>query len=200
MQDLAALAASHYDLPNVQEIKLINLSENATFKVEAPDGKRWALRIHRDGYHSREAIASELAWLIDIRERGVVVTPKPVRGRNGEIIQDVMHPNLGLRRVVLSEWEQGSEPGIGQDLTKPFEVLGEVTARMHNHARLWQRPNFFTWLTWNFETSLGDHRKLKNIRTNRNTNRQTFGSLWKIERTLWPHSLRLAARQFIDRW
>jgi Ser/Thr protein kinase RdoA (MazF antagonist) len=158
MQDLAALAASHYDLPNVQEIKLINLSENATFKVEAPDGKRWALRIHRDGYHSREAIASELAWLIDLRERGVVVTPKPVRGRNGEIIQDVMHPNLGLRHVVLSEWEQGSEPGIGQDLTKPFEVLGELTARMHNHARLWQRPNFFTRLTWNFETSLGDQK------------------------------------------
>ena len=66
---------------------MINLSENATYKVEAPDGRRWALRIHRDGYHSRDAIQSELAWLVDLRQTGVVLTPVPLPGKDGEIIQ-----------------------------------------------------------------------------------------------------------------
>ena len=43
---------------------LMNLSENATYRIDDPrSGRRWALRVHRDGYHSKNAIASELAWL-----------------------------------------------------------------------------------------------------------------------------------------
>ena len=151
--NLAIQATRNFDLPDELDVKLINLSENATYKVEAPDGKRWALRIHRDGYHSRAAIASELAWLMALREQGVVATPNPIRGRNGEIIQDV-----DGRHLVLSDWEPGAEPGIGEDLIKPFEVLGKTTALMHNHARQWQRPSFFTRFTWDFETALGDHK------------------------------------------
>ena len=155
--EVAEAATTNYDLPGGLSVKMINLSENATYKVEAPDGRRWALRIHRDGYHSKQAIASELAWLIDLRDSGVVVTPKPVKGRDGEIIQLVGHARLRRpRHVVLSEWETGSEPGIGEDLSEPFEVLGEVTARMHLHTRRWRRPPWFTRFTWDFETSLGE--------------------------------------------
>lgn len=154
--ELATLATSKYALPEQLGVSLINLSENATYKIEAMNGKKWALRIHRAGYHSQDAIASELAWLIDLRGKGVVVTPKPVVGKNGEIIQNIFYPQLGERRVVLSEWEAGYEPGIGENLEKPFELLGEVTARMHAHAKQWQRPKFFQRFTWDFATSLGD--------------------------------------------
>ena len=155
--DVAQAATANYALPPGVAVAMINLSENATYKVEAPDGRRWALRIHRDGYHSKAAIASELAWLIDLRDSGVVVTPKPIKGQDGEIIQLVGHSKLSRpRHVVLSEWETGAEPGIGEDLSAPFEVLGEVTARMHLHTRRWRRPPWFTRLTWDFETSLGE--------------------------------------------
>ena len=155
--ELATAATRNYALPDRLEVAMINLSENATYKIEAPDGRRWALRIHRDGYHSKAAIASELAWLMDLRNTGVVVTPRPVKGHDGEIIQLVSHPAMQRpRHVVLSNWETGSEPGIGEDLLKPFEVLGEVTARMHVHARAWKRPSYFERFTWNFETSLGE--------------------------------------------
>ena len=155
--DVAKLAIRNYELPDGLSVKMINLSENATYGVEAPNGERWALRIHRDGYHSRAAIASELAWLMNLRERGVVTTPLPVKGTNGEIIQEVTHPALSKPRyIVLSAWEDGIEPGIGQDLVKPFEILGEVTARMHEHSRTWKRPSFFERFTWDFETSLGE--------------------------------------------
>ena len=157
--EMAQAAAANYDLPPGISVKMINLSENATYHVEAPDGQRWALRIHRDGYHSQTAIASELAWLIDLRQTGVIVTPLPVKGKDGEIIQLVSHPSMRRpRHVVLSNWETGWEPAIDGDLSEPFEVLGEVTARMHLHTRHWDRPVWFERLTWDFETSLGEIR------------------------------------------
>ena len=155
--ELAIAATGNYALPGGLAVRLINLSENATYSVTAPDGQRWALRIHRDGYHARAAIASELAWLQALRAARVVVTPAPVAGRDGEIIQIVGHPRLTApRHVVLSDWETGQEPGIDSDLARPFEVLGEVTARMHRHSRDWQRPVWFTRPTWNFDTALGE--------------------------------------------
>ena len=157
--ELARAATGNYDLPDGLTVEMINLSENATYRVQAPDGRRWALRIHRDGYHSRTAIASELAWLIDLRDSGVVITPRPVRGRDGEFIQVVTHRAMrNPRYVVLSDWETGTEPGIGQDLRQPFELLGEQTARMHLHARQWRRPAWFQRHSWDFETSLGEAR------------------------------------------
>lgn len=156
--ELAHGSMKHYDLPDGLAVELLNLSENATYRIEhKAGGQKWALRIHRDGYHSREAIASELAWAIDLRNAGVVTTPVPIRGHDGELIQRVIHPRLPRpRNAVLFEWETGAEPGIDEDLTGPFEVLGEVTARMHRHVKQWRRPPGFKRLTWDFETSLGE--------------------------------------------
>ncbi|MDP9138446.1 MAG: phosphotransferase, partial [Pseudomonadota bacterium] len=155
--ELAHSALTLYQLPPQPIVGLWNLSENATYKVEdAGTGRKWALRVHRAGYHSKNAVASELAWLMDLRATRIVVTPLPVKGRNGELIQVVRHPRMQIpRNVVLFEWEEGAEPGIGEDLVGPFEVLGNVTARMHLHARQWRRPPGFERLTWDFETSLG---------------------------------------------
>ncbi len=158
LQRLAAKAVLRYDLPDDIEPHLINLSENATYRVECPSsGKKWALRVHREGYHSRNAIASELAWLNALREDGAVVTPTPVAGKDGELIQLVEHEAVpNPRHVVLSHWENGIEPDEEEhDLRAPFEVLGEITARMHVHVHDWQRPPGFERHTWDFETSLG---------------------------------------------
>jgi Ser/Thr protein kinase RdoA (MazF antagonist) len=90
------------------------------------------------------AIASELAWLIDLRNSGVVISPLPIKGVDGELIQELAHGRMKRpRSIVLFEWETGAEPGIGDDLSSPFEALGEVAARMHIHARNWRRPPCF---------------------------------------------------------
>lgn len=157
--EVARNAVGHYDLPEASSASLLNLSENATYRIEAPDGRRWALRIHREGYQSRDAIASELAWAMDLRRSGVATTPNPLRGRNGKLIQDIAHPRMARpRHAVLFDWETGAEPGIGDDLAGSFETLGETAARMHIHARQWQRPTWFTRHSWNFDTALGEDR------------------------------------------
>ncbi|HET9067492.1 MAG TPA: phosphotransferase enzyme family protein [Amaricoccus sp.] len=157
LAELANEALALWPLGGAASARLINLSENATYAVEgAGGGRRYALRIHRAGYHSQQAIGSELTWAQALRRDGIVVTPVPVPGKNGEIIQSLAHRTMqGPRNIVLFQWEDGIEPGIGDDLEGPFETLGAVTARMHAHARAWRRPAGFTRLTWDFETSLG---------------------------------------------
>ena len=41
--ELARSATGNYDLPDGSAVEMINLSENATYRVDAPDGRRWAL-------------------------------------------------------------------------------------------------------------------------------------------------------------
>ena len=155
---LATAALDRYDLPDGAQAHLINVSENATYRIDAPDdATKWALRVHREGYHTRNGIASELAWLTALRRNGAVVTPTPIAGADGELIQLVSHDAVpNPRHVVLSAWEEGVEPDEEQqDLRAPFEVLGEITARMHVHVQEWERPAGFERFTWDFETTLG---------------------------------------------
>lgn len=155
LQFVAERAVGRFDLPGDVSIKLINVSENATYRVEDQRaGRKWALRVHRDGYHSRTAVASELAWLSALRDYGVA-TPTAVRGLDGELIQTIAVEGLANpRNVVLFLWENGAEPERTD--VAGFELLGETAARMHAHVRSWRRPPWFERHTWDFDTSLGD--------------------------------------------
>jgi Ser/Thr protein kinase RdoA (MazF antagonist) len=157
LSELARLALPRWGLAPTTTVRLVNLTENATFRVDDEDGETFALRIHRDGYHETEDVRSELAWLMALRRDGVVTTPVPVPGLDGQLIQHLALPSMANpRKIVLSRWESGVEPGIGDDLGRPFEILGEVTARMHLHARSWDRPPGFRRHVWSFDTSIGE--------------------------------------------
>lgn len=143
LHDLAERAVSRYALPDDVTVSLINVSENATYRVDdAATGSKWALRVHREGYHSRTGIASELAWLIALKQSGAAITPTPIPGIDGELIQTVAHEGLPRpRNVVLFAWEEGKEPAATD--AAGFEILGETAANMHAHVRKWQRPAWF---------------------------------------------------------
>src|SRR5262245_3959500 len=76
---LAIRAARRYPIPGDVRATLINISENVTYRLDdLAGGKRWALRVHREGYHSRTAIASELAWLKALGTSGAANVPEPI--------------------------------------------------------------------------------------------------------------------------
>ncbi|WP_244534595.1 phosphotransferase enzyme family protein [Hyphomicrobium sp. CS1GBMeth3] len=154
LDQLAMEAIRRFPLADSVTPTLINISENVTYRLDAPDGGRWALRIHREGYHSPTAIASELAWLAALKKDGAADVPSPLTGRDGELIQTVTGDRLSNpRNVVLFEWESGAEPAAND--AAGFEKLGETAARMHAHVRGWTPPPWFERHTWNFDTSLG---------------------------------------------
>jgi Ser/Thr protein kinase RdoA (MazF antagonist) len=153
---LAEQALGLYDLPGNSRVHLVSLSENEIYKVEAPYGRGWALRLQRPGYQSYTSLASEMAWLVALRQDGVVATPVPVAGLNGEWVQVARLSDGEPRNVVLFEWENGGHPRIDVDLRQCFQSLGAITAQMHVHSRIWQRPDGFDRFTWDFETALGE--------------------------------------------
>lgn len=140
-----------WDLDGPVHAQLVNLSENATFAIATAGGRRFALRIHRAGYHTPQAIASELAWVQALHRERIVPVPRPVPGRDGALIQQAQG-----RNAVLFDWEEGVEPLLDHDLDGPFEALGAAAARMHDHARRWPRPSGFSRPTWDFADSLGE--------------------------------------------
>lgn len=90
LQLLTERAVKRYALPEGVNVCLINVSENATYRIDdSATGAKWAMRVHRDGYHSRTAIASELAWVTALKASSAAVTPNPIPGLDGDVIQTV---------------------------------------------------------------------------------------------------------------
>lgn len=143
---------------------LINLSENHTFRVEAPGGTR-ILRLHRPGYQSRAAIESELAWLQALRAADAVPVPRPLPGADDTLVQEVEEG----RYAVLFALEPGREPTPEDDLVPLFRTVGAYAARTHLHVEGWSLPSRFTRPTWNAGAILdagglwGDWRRAPNL-------------------------------------
>jgi len=144
-------------VPENATARLINVSENATYLVEAP-GWKSVLRVHRQNYHAagEAAINSELAWAEALNRDGVVVTPQCYPGRDGKTVQTASTRGLpGARHLVMFHFIDGAAPDENADLTAPFEELGEMAARMHNHSIGWRRPESFQRPAWDIDAIFG---------------------------------------------
>jgi Ser/Thr protein kinase RdoA (MazF antagonist) len=152
---LSALT-NEWSLPSHCTITTLNISENATFKaVDSETGQTLILRVHRPGYHDQDEIESELDWIQDLRRENIVATPKPVPRKDGSHIASMVAAG-DVRHVVAFEFMTGSEPTTqGDGITAGFHELGSISARLHRHARSWQRPTGFRRKTWNFDSMLG---------------------------------------------
>ena len=126
---------------------LINLSENHTFRVDAPTGPT-VLRLHRPGYQTAASIRSELAWLRALKTETDLPVVTPLPGIDGELLQQ---PVPG-QYAVLFAFEAGSEPEQGT--TTLFATLGRFAAMAHRHAQAWQPPEGFVRPAWTAATML----------------------------------------------
>jgi Ser/Thr protein kinase RdoA (MazF antagonist) len=139
-------------------VELLNVSENATFLVTDPDTGPSVLRVHRLGYHTEPEIASELAWMDALRAEAGVRTPRVIPAADGRRVVTVPErggPERGdrvQRHCVRFEFHPGEEPALA---AAHFAELGEITARMHRHAREWARPPGFTRFHWDYAAAFG---------------------------------------------
>ena len=155
----ARAALRRYDCHPDASVELLNVSENATFLVSDPGAGPSVLRVHRLGYHTEQEIASELAWMDALRAEAGVRTPRVLLAAGGQRVVTVPENGRQERHCVRFEFLPGTEPGgePGSRLTgRHFEELGEITARMHRHARRWARPEWFTRFHWDYAAAFGD--------------------------------------------
>jgi Ser/Thr protein kinase RdoA (MazF antagonist) len=153
--DIAQRALPDYDLSPDSTLRLLNLSENATYAVQ--DGYTGAssiLRVHRKGYHRPHEIESELDWLEALRHDGDVSVPTVVPTRDGRRVVTIDQDGVA-RHVVHFEMVPGTEPDEQTLTVEDFRTLGQVTAALHDHSRTWVRPPGFGRFSWDWEHSLG---------------------------------------------
>ena len=127
-----------------------------------PAEGRSVLRVHRLGYHGEAAIESELAWMDALRAEAGVRTPRVLPAADGRRVVAVREAGGAAERCyVRFEFLPGTEPGAGPGddpglAGAHFAELGEITARMHRHAREWSRPVWFTRFHWDYPAAFGD--------------------------------------------
>jgi len=156
LKAVARNALPLYGLSRDSTLTLLNHSENTTYRVDDPaTGRRSVMRVHRTKYHTTNGIKSELLWMKALNDEAGVHTPQAIPARDGEILKIVDAPGMDEpRHVVLFEWVEGRVPDQTK-LLKPFERLGEISAKMHRHVVGWVRPAWFERLVWDEDTTIG---------------------------------------------
>jgi Ser/Thr protein kinase RdoA (MazF antagonist) len=157
LEPVARRALTEYGIPEDAQLMLLNVSENATYAVDDPSGSRTVLRVHRHGYHDQAEIESELAWLTALREEAGVRTPTVLPLTDGrQLLAMAEEGSRDPRFVVHFEWLPGVEPTPSDErLPASFELLGAITARMHEHVRRWRRPPGFKRFAWDYDGAFG---------------------------------------------
>ncbi|MDP9655298.1 UNVERIFIED_ORG: Ser/Thr protein kinase RdoA (MazF antagonist) [Pseudomonas putida] len=160
----AALNALQYWDGSFDQLELIKWRENAVYSVVRNDGKRFALRLHRAGYHSESALRSELEWMGMLSAGGIQV-PEVIPTRHRECLVQVAVPGTCENRYVdMLAWLSGNpigsaEAGINTDAkaTQVMHQAGELAARIHLRSMQWPQPNGFVRHAWDEEGLIGEH-------------------------------------------
>lgn len=163
LQTLALSSLTEWRI-DPEAISLVKYRENAVFKVSAKDGRLFAMRLHRGGYHSDDELRSELQWMAALQDCGIAV-PTVVPTTAGELFIRTHLLTTGAEvQVDLFEWIHGAqlgtaENGLGEnvsDIERTYRTIGNIAARLHNHGATWQLPEGFRRHAWDSEGLVGE--------------------------------------------
>ena len=159
LRSLAQQALGLYAL-RVEACRFLGHGENTTFQVLAKGGKRFLLRIHRNDYHSRPGIVEELLWLQELSADPMLIVPKPILSKRGQLVERVETSDVGeARHCSVLEWIDGRF--INKSLNRShMENVGHVIGRLHKvgrHRKVVERP------CWNAEGLIGMNPKLGSV-------------------------------------
>ncbi|MEZ5547084.1 MAG: phosphotransferase [Pseudomonadales bacterium] len=162
LHELASQALAYWGLEH-SELSFIKYRENAVFKLVTATGKRYALRVHRAGYHTDAELHSELEWMRALNEYGIEV-PTIVPTLDGNFFVLIKTDTIPEpRQIDLFQWVDGEPMGSvenGQDnnpvkVRHIYHTIGQIAARLHNQATNWSLPDGFTRHTWDADGLAG---------------------------------------------
>lgn len=136
-------------------LRLVWRSENLVFVTRLATGTKVALRLHRPGYQSPEAIATELAWCAGLADAGVAVAA-PVPAATGAWVASVKG-----HYASCVHWIEGTALGAAEVPLENSAVLwratdlGALLADLHNATDAGACPEPFARPAWDAEALLG---------------------------------------------
>jgi Ser/Thr protein kinase RdoA (MazF antagonist) len=152
---IAATAASAW---GGHILRILRERENHVFEMMLPSG-RAALRLHRAGYQSAEAIRSELWWCAELARAGLPV-PGAIPALDGSFLVRLADG----RHASAIAWIEGEALGEGSHgFTRPlsevqeiYHALGALLARLHRVTDGLTLPDDFTRPRWDREGLVGE--------------------------------------------
>ena len=161
---MSALAESALQFWNFKSnnLELIKYRENAVFSLMADNGSRYALRIHRSGYHSDAELRSELQWMAALTDYGLRV-PTLVPCADGSPFAIVTAGGVPEpRQIDIFEWVDGRQLGSAESgvedidaVADTYGTIGKLAAQLHNQATAWSLPEGFTRHAWDTDGLVG---------------------------------------------
>lgn len=139
-------------------VRPLRLRENEVYEMEI-SGRRTALRLHRMGYQSADAIRSELWWCEQLGSCGLPVAT-PVLNTNDELLATL---SSGRCASVVS-WVDGEplgEAGVPHPHGTEVQVsrhraLGELLAKIHLSTDELKLPRWFDRPSWDHDGLVGE--------------------------------------------
>lgn len=138
LRRVAFAALERYPI-EVGRLRLIQHDFNTTFRVETPDGGKFALRIDLNRRKPIAWLDSEMAWLAAIARDTDIDVPVPQVTHDGHLHTAVEFPEVGTSlNVALMSWLPGRN--LDEPTIPSLVELGRLTARLHQHASSWEIP------------------------------------------------------------
>lgn len=146
LRQLALQALTQYSL-NVSRVRLITNDMNGIFRVDTSDGRKFVLRVTLpEGGHTLDHVTAEMDWLAALARDTDLSVPQPIPAKNGGLVVEVSASGVPEPRLcAVFSWVPGKD--LAEDLT-PVDIskLGELMAKLHQHAITYQPPQVLTLL------------------------------------------------------
>ena len=133
LHDVARRALPLWGYPDGSTLRLLNLTENATFRVDPPHDSglpRIAMRVHRLDYADRDSIEVELRWLLHLNETTDLRLATPLASTAGNLVETILTNHMydladitENRNVVCFSWVEGTAPLDSTDDTESMSSL-----------------------------------------------------------------------------
>ncbi len=132
--------------------RLVSERENSVYEADLPSG-RAAVRLHRPGYQTPEAIRSELDWMRALASAGVAV-PAPLAG---PVVLSTGRVATAVAWMEGAPLGEGGEPLAGDPARQEarFRAVGRAVADLHNASDGLDLGAGFTRHAWNIDGLLG---------------------------------------------
>jgi Ser/Thr protein kinase RdoA (MazF antagonist) len=142
-----------------RDLHLLGHRENAVYAMACPDGTPAALRLHRAGYQSADAIRSELWWCAALADAGVAV-PRPLPSLSGDLLASYApgHHASAVSWVAGSALGEARVPLTGDAVGQAavHHALGRLLAQMHDATDALDLPPDFQRPRWDRAGLLGE--------------------------------------------
>ena len=136
----AITALERFGFP-LTPLRLLTLSHSARFRVVAEQS--YLLRLQSPTWHPFAVLASELTWLMTLRQRTALHVPEPLRAPDGQVLVELTLPDTTQTRYAsIFPWIAGRQKYQRLTHTDSFRI-GVVLGVLHHAAQHFTPPPDF---------------------------------------------------------